>query len=106
VQVGELAQQDGVRLRIVILDQEERARAELRAVSPGLEAVAETRIEGGPGSVLREAGNAQGILPYARSVAPDGTTCAKWSGRLTAQRGRDLLAACARLVTSPRRSRS
>jgi hypothetical protein len=104
--VAELARQDGLRVRIVILDQEERARAELGAVSPGLEAIAESRIEGGPGSVLRDAGNARGILPYARSIAPDGATCAQWSGRLTVQRGRDLLAACARLVTSPRRSRS
>ncbi|MBV8187510.1 MAG: hypothetical protein JOY64_27895 [Alphaproteobacteria bacterium] len=104
--VAELATQEGLSLRIVILDQEERARAELGAVSPALAAIAESRTEGAPGVVLRDAGNGEGILPYARSLAPSGETCAKWSGRLTVQRGRDLLAACARLLTSPRRSRS
>lgn len=103
--VAELATEKGLRLRVVILDQEERARAELRVVSPALEAAAEGSVED-PRAVLREAGNQEGILPYARSLAPAGDTCAKWSGRLTVQRGRALVAACTRLIASPRRSRS
>ncbi len=104
--VAEFAGQDGARVRVVILDQEERARAELRQVSPVLEAAAEGRIEASPNAVLRQAGNADGILPYARSVTATGEVCAKWSGRLTVSRARELVAACARLIASPSRSRS
>jgi hypothetical protein len=104
--VAEVAGEEGVRARIVILDQEERARAELRAVSSRLEAIATGPSMASPGDTLRAAGNANGILPYARGVTADGDVCAQWSGGLTIGRARSLLAACARLVTLPRRSRS
>jgi thiol-disulfide isomerase/thioredoxin len=103
--LANVAGQDGVRVRIVILDQEERSRDELRAVSADLEA-ASTSPAGVPGDVLRAAGDANGILPYARSLAPNGEVCGKWSGGLTLSRAQDLLAACARFITSPRRPRS
>jgi hypothetical protein len=104
--VAEMVGQEGVTVRVIILDQGERARAELRAVSPRLEAIAAGPSAAPPGEALRAAGDANGILPYARSVTAEGQECAKWSGRLTISRIQSLLAACARLVTSPRRSRS
>jgi thiol-disulfide isomerase/thioredoxin len=104
--VAEIAGRDGVRVRVVILDDEDRARAELREVSTRLEAVAESKVGEAPNAVLRDAGNNTGILPYARSVTANGDVCAKWSGRLTVARARSLLAACSRIIPSPGHSRS
>ena len=104
--VAEIAGRDGVRVRVVILDDEDRARAELREVSTRLEAVAESKVGEAPNAVLRDAGNDTGILPYARSVTANGDVCAKWSGRLTVARARSLLAACSRFIPSPGHSRS
>ncbi|HEY2613143.1 MAG TPA: hypothetical protein VGI94_20205 [Reyranella sp.] len=104
--MAEIAGRDGVRVRVVILDEEDRARAELREVSTRLEAVAESKVGEAPNAVLRDAGNDTGILPYARSVTSNGAVCAKWSGRLTVARAASLLAACARFIAPPGRSRS
>ena len=104
--VAQIADGQGVQVRIVILDQEERARQELREVSPALETAAATRIAASPNELLREAGDDKGILPYARSLAASGEVCARWSGGLTLSRARSLLAACAQRVISPLRSRS
>jgi len=103
--IAQVAGEAGTRVRIVILDQEERSRSELRAVSAQLDAIATPPAAAPPGEVLRSAGNERGILPYARSVTADGEACAKWSGGLTVARAKSLLAACAGLI-SPRRSRS
>lgn len=102
--VAEIARQGKTTVRIVILDQEDRARGELRAVSPTLDALASGPTTA-PGDALRAAGNDRGILPYARSVTSQGQVCARWSGGLTIERAKSLLAACARF-TSPRRSPS
>ncbi len=99
--LAEVAGRRDVRVRIVILDQEERARAELRAVSPALEAVAEGPSAVAPAVALHAAGNANGILPYVRLVAQAGTACARWAGRLTVARVESLLDACARFRASP-----
>jgi len=99
--LAEFASQDGTHVRIIIISEEVRAREELRAVSPLLESVAESRVEESPGTVLRAAGNSSGILPYARSIAANGDVCARWEGRLTLARARDLATACARLIASP-----
>jgi len=99
--LAEFASKDGARVRIIILSEEARARRELHAVSPLLEAAAESRIEKSPGTVLRSAGNSLGILPYARSTAANGDVCARWKGWLTLARARDLMSACARLIASP-----
>lgn len=104
--VAEVAADKGAQVRIVILELEERARSELRAVSPRLDAIAVGPAIADPGDALRAAGNPRGILPYARAVTPAGEVCATWSGGLTAQRARSLLAACARFFTSPGRSPS
>ena len=102
----DIAGKSETKLRIVILDQEERARAELRAVSPRLEAIARPPSAASPGDVLRAAGDTNGILPYARTLTDDGAVCAKWSGGLTIGRIKSLLAACVGRATSPRPSRS
>jgi hypothetical protein len=99
--VAEIASRDGVRVRVVILDDEDRARAELRAVSVRLEAIAESKVGEAPSAVLHDAGNDTGILPYARSVTSSGAICAKWSGRLTVTRAANLLAACVRIIAPP-----
>lgn len=104
--VARSAEQHGVHIRIVILDQEDRARAELHAVSAKLADAAEARVGRSPNAVLRAAGNEDSILPYARSLTDAGKVCAKWSGRLTLSRIRSLLAACTDLIGSPRHSRS
>lgn len=96
--VAEIARQDGTHVRVVILNEEAKARADLREVLPDLESAAESRITASPGSVLRAAGDANGILPYARAVGASGEVCAKWAGRLTLLRARRLLEACARLI--------
>jgi hypothetical protein len=63
--------------------------------------VTESKIGEAPNTVLRDASNDTGILPYARSVVSNGAVCAKWSGRLTVARVANLLAACARIISPP-----
>jgi thiol-disulfide isomerase/thioredoxin len=104
--IADVAAQPDARVRIVILDQEERARTELRTVSTRLDAIAVGPSAASPGDALHAAGDANRILPYARSLTADGAVCATWSGGLTISRVKSLLAACARLATSPRPSRS
>jgi hypothetical protein len=104
--LAEVVGEQGTRVHIVILDQEARARAELHAVSPRLDAIAVGPAGAAPGDVLRAAGNDRGILPFARSITARGDVCSTWSGGLTASRVKSLLAACARLLTSPGRSPS
>lgn len=104
--LAELAADPGSRLRIVILDHEERARSELKRVSPRLDAVAVGPTTVSPRDTLRAAGNERQILPWARSLTPQGEACATWSGILTRSRARSLIMACARRLTSPGRSPS
>lgn len=105
--IARIAAGQEARIRIVILDQQARSRNELRAVSPALEAAAADPAAGkSPNDILRAAGEDRGILPYARSLTADGAVCAKWSGGLTLRKAQDLLGACTRLLTSPRRSPS
>ncbi len=87
-------EKDGRRLRIVLLDQEARARETLRAVSPGLERTAVRAALRPPRRALLAAGDSDAILPYARALGPAGGTCAAWRGGLTDLRAEALLAAC------------
>ena len=48
-----------------------------------------------PRSVLRLAGDQDGILPFARSVRADGTLCGTWRGKLTLERITSLVSLCA-----------
>jgi thiol-disulfide isomerase/thioredoxin len=103
--LAEVVREQGLRVRVVILDQEERARAELHAAAPRLDAIAVTPTTR-PRDTLRAAGNDRGILPYARTVTAEGTVCTTWAGRLTVSRIKSMVAACARRLTSPARSPS
>ena len=101
--LGELVRRDGSIVRIVILDQEQRARGDIRAISASLERSA-ARVPGlrvglPPRKVLLAAGDADGILPFARALAPKGKLCGSWRGGLTLLRARALLAACR--ITAP-----
>jgi len=97
----ELLKQDGVRLRIVIVSDAPKALADLKAASPALVKVAEVPAEQNPRTVLRRAGNADGILPYART-RNSANTCATWRGRLSLDKALEMIAACRKRFTEPR----
>ena len=88
------------RLHIVILSDEARARDELRSVSPRLNEVATFAGVRAPREILRDAGDSDGILPFARAVGADKKVCASWRGRLTFERAKKLIAACQAFITS------
>lgn len=94
-----LIEVNGVRVRIVLLDREERARDDIRKISLKLEKLAVPSAGLSPREVLLLAGDTDGILPFARSVSPSGRTCATWRGGLTTLRAKALLSACR--VTAP-----
>lgn len=98
--VVEFAKLDGARVRIVIVSEEARARGDLRQVSARLAADAVVGRQSTPSAILREAGDDDGILPYARSVTAKGDICARWRGRLTLAKAQELVSACSRLFTS------
>lgn len=104
--LAQFAATPGNRVRMVILDQEARSRAELRAVSPQLEVNAVVSAPAAPRAVLREGGDPYAILPYARVLSPAGNACAHWGGRLSVPKARDLVASCAPEFSSPVRQRS
>jgi hypothetical protein len=104
--LAEFERSRGAKQRIVIVSEEKIARETLRAESPRLEQTAVSPPRADPRATLREAGDLDGILPYARAIAPSGRTCARWRGRLTLARARALVASCARAVISPRSQRS
>jgi hypothetical protein len=99
--IAEISRQDGVRIRIVIVGDKEKAMADLHATSPRLDRYAEPGRRGDAREILRRAGNPDGILPYARSVTSDGKNCVRWRGRITLAKARQMLAACKRMVISP-----
>jgi thiol-disulfide isomerase/thioredoxin len=102
--VAEFARQDGSRVRVVILDQVSLAREELGNTSSQLFETAVAPAGKNPRAVLRAAGDADGILPYARTLASDGKTCSQWRGGLTLWRAQNLVAACGVTSRSKRRS--
>ncbi|MDA8229781.1 MAG: hypothetical protein M0006_00415 [Magnetospirillum sp.] len=89
------AVQDGLPVTVVVLTEEARARRELAAVSPGLEAAAVAAPAAtDPRATLRAAGDPDGILPFSVARRPDGRACRTWRGSLTLDRIRRLLASC------------
>lgn len=92
-QVAEAARQ-GLAVRMVILEQEDKARRELAEVSPALADWAVMAPGNNPRQALRDAGDEEGILPYAVARQPDGKACGSWRGGLTLERIKSLLAAC------------
>ena len=99
--VAEFLREDGRRVRIVILDQATRAHDELQTVSLQLAARAIAAPNKNPRAALRAAGDDDGMLPYARAVAPNGEVCAQWRGGLTLERARSLIATCAKAISAP-----
>jgi thiol-disulfide isomerase/thioredoxin len=83
-------------LRIVLVSDVARARADLKELAPALAAMAMPAANRDARASLRVAGDADGILPFARSVAANGGICASWRGVLTEMRINNLLIACAR----------
>jgi thiol-disulfide isomerase/thioredoxin len=104
--VAEFVREDGRRVRIVILDQMTRAHAELQDASPQLAAAAIPASNENPRATLRAAGDDDGMLPYARAIAPNGKVCAQWRGGLTLERARSLIAACTKAISAPNKHRS
>src|SRR5690242_19216271 len=82
-------ERDG-KVRVVILDHVAAAREEL-TVLQGIELRSHDGED--PRAVLRQAGDSDSILPYARTVV-NGKTCASWRGFLTRKTAQRLLAAC------------
>ena len=101
--LAEFATKEGIRIRIVVLDQENRARRDIRETSPILERHVVRTSAADPRVALLAAGDADGILPYARAMTPDGAICASWRGGLTLQRARMLMTACKRVISPPER---
>jgi thiol-disulfide isomerase/thioredoxin len=83
-------------LRIVIVSEAVRALADLIEASPALAAVAVTASSHDARAALRQAGDADAILPFTRSLSSNGAVCASWRGALTVMRINHLLTACAR----------
>jgi hypothetical protein len=95
-----LVERDGVTLRIVIVSDAVKARADLRAVSPALANSAVLPAGQNPRAILRSAGDPDGILPYART-RERGRTCATWRGRLSLDKALQMIAACHQRLTAP-----
>lgn len=88
------AVRDGSDIRILIVDAPRRAMKDLAAIEPRLAGLARPAAGGDPRARLRRAGDADGILPFARSVGADGRVCGAWRGMLTLSRIRALLSRC------------
>jgi hypothetical protein len=84
----------GKDIRILIVSDPGRAAAELALVGPKLAQVARMADGKDPRDRLRRAGDADGILPFTRTVAANGRICATWRGALTRLRIGDMLSAC------------
>ena len=92
--LAQLAEKETAPIVIVLLTDEKKAREQIAAVSSKLETLAV--LPSGPDShaLLRVAGDAEGILPYARSLHSNGQTCNSWRGLLSVDRVRMMLRAC------------
>lgn len=85
---------------MVIVSDATQAMAELKAVSPALAKAVEIPAQQNPRAALRDAGDPDGILPYARARA-NGKTCATWRGRLSLDKAMQMIAACRQRLTAP-----
>lgn len=90
------------KLVVYLLTDEAIARREVAAASPALAARAiALPADTDQRSMLRAAGDADGILPFARARDANGRVCASWRGMLTLARIKALLGACA--ISEPAR---
>jgi|SRR4051794_7914885 thiol-disulfide isomerase/thioredoxin len=102
--LAQAVERNGMRVRIVLLDQEQRARNDIRKVSVRLEKLTVLSAKQPQRKVLLEAGDTDGILPFTRSLSSSGKVCAGWRGGLTLPRIRAMLAVCRVIAPYPRRS--
>jgi hypothetical protein len=100
--LAQIVEKRNMRLRIVLLDQEKRARGDIQKVSLRLEKLAVPSSVHPPRQALLSAGDSDGILPFARSVSPSGKTCATWRGGMTMLRVKAMIAACRVISRYPR----
>jgi len=84
-----------VDLSIVVFGDREKAFAELRGASTRLAGLATAIPENEERQTLRAAGNADGILPYARILSASGLACDSWRGGLTPRVIARMLERCA-----------
>jgi len=96
--LADVTRVERTRVRIVILDDERRARAEIHETSPALDGDA-ADSSAKPRDELLAAGDDDGILPFARSTLGDGRVCSSWRGILTATRARLMIGACHRFIS-------
>jgi hypothetical protein len=96
-----LQSHEGAAIRIVILEREKEALADVQSRAPRLLAYVKPP-SGTRDAMLAAAGDEQKLLPYARSVRGDGRVCARWVGRLVVDKARALLLACKRHAASDR----
>ncbi|HTT82816.1 MAG TPA: thioredoxin family protein [Rhizomicrobium sp.] len=89
----------GTQLRIIVLDGGKRARIEIHKASPTLDRDVAPDIRVKPRDALLAAGDTDGILPFARTIAGSGKVCASWRGILTARRVRVMIGTCQRLIS-------
>jgi hypothetical protein len=94
--LAEIAAGGTIPFSIVILGDPAPARAELKDASPRLAGLAQASPGQNARAGLRRAGDEDGILPYARSLKADGTTCGSWRGVLSKSRMDALLGLCGR----------
>ena len=92
--LAELSESERTRMVIVLLTEEKKAREEIVAVSPKLETLAILPSGHDSRKVLQAAGDAEGILPYARSLHSNGQICKSWRGLLNVDRVRKMLRGC------------
>ena len=102
----ELARKSPDRLRLVIVGERAAALQALSDASPRLAMLAVDKTHMNPRATLLAAGDGDGVLPFAKSVAADGRTCARWRGGLTWDRVQSLLSACSRVLKRPYSQRS
>lgn len=85
---------DGTDIRLLIVSDPLRAKADFTTAGAALVRVARLAEGESPRDRLRRAGDADGILPFARSVGAKGRICAAWRGALTRLRIQALLSRC------------
>ncbi len=98
--LAELVTRNGVAVRIIVVSEAAKAMADLTAASPALAKTAQIAPAQDTRALLRQAGDSDGILPYARTHA-GGKVCATWRGRLSLPKALQMLAACRQRPISP-----
>jgi len=79
---------------IVVLGDAREGLAQLAAVSANLTVLARASNAWDMRKALREAGDKDAILPFARALSAEGKLCGSWRGVLTQERMARLLALC------------